>query len=85
MAVCVVCVCVAYVYVVCMYMHLSVRTFSTPFILRTRLVTGVDVIGLLETDAAKPYVDSHDIASWLSEELGMYVDYGPGPKDHTWG
>ena len=52
---------------------------------RRRLVTGVDVIGLLETDAAKPYVDSHDIASWLSEELGMYVDYGPGPKDHTWG
>ncbi len=45
----------------------------------------VDVIGLLETDAARPYIGSHDIASWLSERLHMYVDYGPGPKDHTWG
>lgn len=45
----------------------------------------VDVIGLLETDAARPYIGNHDIASWLSERLKMYVDYGPGPKDHTWG
>lgn len=45
----------------------------------------VDVIGLLETDAARPYIGNHDIASWLSERLRMFVDYGPGPKDHTWG
>ena len=45
----------------------------------------VDVIGLLETDAARPFIGNHDLASWLSERLKMYVDYGPGPKDHTWG
>ena len=45
----------------------------------------VDVIGLLETDAARPYIGSHDIASWLGERLHMHVDYGPGTKEHTWG
>lgn len=49
------------------------------------MTTGVDVIGLLETDAARPYIGNHDIASWLSERLNMYVDYGPGTNDHTWG
>lgn len=48
-------------------------------------LAGVDVISLLETDAARPYIGNHDIASWLSERLRMYVDYGPGPKAHTWG
>lgn len=43
------------------------------------------MIGLLETDAARPYIGSRDIASWLEERLNVYVDYGPGPKDHTWG
>jgi len=47
--------------------------------------SGVDVIGLLETDAARPYIGNHDIASWLAERLHMHVDYGPGTKDHTWG
>lgn len=43
------------------------------------------MIGLLETDAARPYIGNHDIASWLGERLHMFADYGPGPKDHTWG
>ena len=43
------------------------------------------MIGLLETDAARPYIGNHDIASWLSERLDMYADYGPGTNDHTWG
>ena len=43
------------------------------------------MIGLLETDAARPYIGNHDILSWLSERLHMYADYGPGSKDHTWG
>lgn len=45
----------------------------------------VDVIGLLETDATRPYIGNHDIASWLGERLKMHVDYGPGSNDHTWG
>ena len=49
------------------------------------LLSEVDVIGLLETDAARPYIGNHDIASWLSERLKMHVDYGPGSNDHTWG
>lgn len=49
------------------------------------MTAGVDVIGLLETDAARPYIGNHDIASWLSERLDMYVDYGPGTDKHTWG
>ena len=49
------------------------------------VLSEVDVIGLLETDAARPYIGNHDIASWLSERLKMHVDYGPGSNDHTWG
>ena len=54
-------------------------------ILSCHMTTGVDVIGLLETDAARPYIGNHDLASWLAERLHMHVDYGPGTKDHTWG
>lgn len=25
------------------------------------------------------------LTQWLSEEMGMYADIGPGPKKHTWG
>lgn len=53
--------------------------------MQCHMTTGVDVIGLLETDAARPYIGNHDIASWLAERLHMHVDYGPGTKDHTWG
>lgn len=49
------------------------------------MTAGVDVIGLLETDATRPYIGNHDLASWLSERLDMYVDYGPGTDKHTWG
>ncbi|CAI8002702.1 PGAP2-interacting protein [Geodia barretti] len=47
--------------------------------------SGVDVIGLMETDAARPYIGNHDLGSWLSERLDVYVDYGPGTDTHTWG
>ena len=49
------------------------------------MIVEVDVIGLLETDATRPYIGNHDLASWLSERLDMYVDYGPGTDKHTWG
>ncbi|KAG7101041.1 Protein CWH43 like protein [Verticillium longisporum] len=28
---------------------------------------------------------NRDTSQFLAEDLGMYVDYGPGPNKHTWG
>lgn len=45
----------------------------------------VDVIGLLESDTQRIIMGNRDSSMVLAEELGMYVDYGPGPNKHTWG
>ncbi|KAJ2977420.1 hypothetical protein NUW58_g7817 [Xylaria curta] len=45
----------------------------------------VDVIGLLESDLQHIIMGNRDTTQILAEELGMYVDYGPGPNKHTWG
>lgn len=45
----------------------------------------VDVVGLLETDQQRIIMGNRDSTQVLAEELGMYVDYGPGPNKHTWG
>ena len=45
----------------------------------------VDVVGLLETDLQRIIMGNRDTTQFLSEDLGMYVDYGPGPNKHTWG
>ncbi|KAH7155148.1 Frag1/DRAM/Sfk1 family-domain-containing protein [Dactylonectria estremocensis] len=45
----------------------------------------LDVIGLLETDNQRIIMGNRDTTQFLAEELGMYVDYGPGPNKHTWG
>ncbi|KAH8100162.1 Frag1/DRAM/Sfk1 family-domain-containing protein [Cristinia sonorae] len=45
----------------------------------------VDVLGLLETDLHRPVFGNRDLTRVLVEELGYYVDIGPGPNKHTWG
>lgn len=45
----------------------------------------VDVVGLLESDLQRIIMGNRDTTQYLAEELGMYVDYGPGPNKHTWG
>ncbi len=45
----------------------------------------IDVIGLLESDQQRIIMGNRDSTQVLAEELGMYVDYGPGPDKHTWG
>ena len=45
----------------------------------------VDVIGLLESDLQRIIMGNRDTTQFLAEDLGMYVDYGPGPNKHTWG
>lgn len=45
----------------------------------------LDVVGLLESDLQRIIMGNRDTTQFLAEELGMYVDYGPGPNKHTWG
>ena len=45
----------------------------------------IDVIGLLETDLQRIIMGNRDTTQYLAEDLGMYVDAGPGPNKHTWG
>lgn len=45
----------------------------------------LDIVGLLETDLQRIVMGNRDLTQYVSEELGMYVDIGPGPNKHTWG
>lgn len=45
----------------------------------------VDIIGLLESDTQRLIGGNRDFTQTIAEDLGMYVDYGPGPNQHTWG
>ncbi|KAL8681276.1 MAG: hypothetical protein Q9186_002587 [Xanthomendoza sp. 1 TL-2023] len=45
----------------------------------------IDVMGLLESDLQRIIMGNRDTTQYLAEDLGMYVDYGPGPDKHTWG
>ncbi len=45
----------------------------------------IDVIGLLESDTQRIIMGNRDTSQFIAEDLGMYVDYGPGPNKHTWG
>lgn len=45
----------------------------------------IDVVGFLESDCQRIIMGNRDFTQFLAEDLGMYVDYGPGPNKHTWG
>ncbi|CDK26432.1 unnamed protein product [Kuraishia capsulata CBS 1993] len=45
----------------------------------------LDVVGLLESDTQRILMGNRDLTQRIGEELGMYVDFGPGPNKHTWG
>lgn len=45
----------------------------------------LDVLGLLESDTQRIIMGNRDFTQILAEDLGYYVDYGPGPNKHTWG
>lgn len=45
----------------------------------------LDVVGLLESDLHRFVYGSRDLTRQMVEELGYFVDIGPGPDKHTWG
>lgn len=45
----------------------------------------LDVVGLIESDLQRIIMGNRDTTQYLAEDLGMYVDFGPGPNKHTWG
>ncbi|KAJ7674200.1 Frag1/DRAM/Sfk1 family-domain-containing protein [Mycena rosella] len=45
----------------------------------------LDVIGLLETDLHRIVFGNRDLTRVLVEDMGYYVDVGPGAASHTWG
>ncbi|KAH9943702.1 Frag1/DRAM/Sfk1 family-domain-containing protein [Amylocystis lapponica] len=45
----------------------------------------LDVVGLLETDLHRTVFGNRDLTRVMAEELGFFVDIGPGPNSHTWG
>ncbi|KAI6147018.1 Frag1/DRAM/Sfk1 family-domain-containing protein [Pisolithus thermaeus] len=49
------------------------------------IIRWLDVVGLLETDLHRTVYGNRDLTRVITEELGYYVDLGPGPNMHTWG
>ncbi|KAI6103869.1 Frag1/DRAM/Sfk1 family-domain-containing protein [Pisolithus croceorrhizus] len=49
------------------------------------VIRWLDVVGLLETDLHRTVYGNRDLTRVITEELGYYVDLGPGPNMHTWG
>jgi endonuclease/exonuclease/phosphatase family metal-dependent hydrolase len=41
--------------------------------------------GMLESDAMRIVMGNREFAQYMGERHGYYVDYGPGPSQHTWG
>ena len=45
----------------------------------------LDIVGFLESDTQRIIMGNRDITQFFADDLGMYVDFGPGPNKHTWG
>lgn len=45
----------------------------------------IDVLGLLESDTQRVIMGNRDMTQFFADDMGMYVDFGPGPNKHTWG
>lgn len=45
----------------------------------------LDIVGLLESDTQRMIGGYRDFTQTIAHDLGMNVDYGPGPNQHTWG
>ncbi|KIY44119.1 hypothetical protein FISHEDRAFT_51837 [Fistulina hepatica ATCC 64428] len=45
----------------------------------------LDILGLLETDLQRTVYGNRDLTLLMAEEMGYYIDTGPGPNSHTWG
>jgi hypothetical protein len=45
----------------------------------------LEIVGLLETDLHRLVFGNRDLIRVTVEDLGYYVDFGPGPNKHTWG
>ncbi|KAH9810470.1 hypothetical protein DFH28DRAFT_1085703 [Melampsora americana] len=45
----------------------------------------LDFVGLLESDLQRIVMGNQDLTQFIAEDLGMYVNLGPGPNKHTWG
>lgn len=40
---------------------------------------------MLESDTERPFIGNRDVPLMVAEELNYYLDYGPSPRNHTWG
>ncbi|KAM9891213.1 hypothetical protein OXX69_012359, partial [Metschnikowia pulcherrima] len=70
----------------CVHFGLDNDMWSSETRMRDLLLEAeVDVIGLLETDTERLIGGNRDFTQKIAHDLGMYVDYGPGPNKHTWG
>lgn len=69
--------------------HFGYSNFARPthYDLLQKLVTtnNPDIVAMLETDLSRPFFGNADIVEFLSNELGMFSDFGPATSVNTFG